>query len=109
MAEPTLASIFGAGATQDPTSITILKADLAAKGLVPVAANKAEGLLVAIVLIAADGLTPASLAANPDQNVSVEKGFESLETRGDRTYRQTTFNINLQKAAPSTPISADDY
>lgn len=109
MTEPTLVFVFGAGATQDANSITIQKASLATKGLVPTAQNSAEGLFVAIMLVAADALPPEKLATNPDQSISIEKGFESLETRGNETYRQTTFNINLQKLAPTTPIRADDY
>lgn len=46
----TLQELFGVNATQTATELVIKKADLAAVGLTPTANNRAEQLVVAIVL-----------------------------------------------------------
>lgn len=108
MAEPTLAALFGANATQDATTITILKADLAATGLTPDAANKAESLLLAIFLHAKQALTPESLDTNLDQSISIEDPTRSTDRRGDNDYLQQTYQINVQKIDISAAIGPDD-
>ena len=50
MPEPTLTQIFGAGAAQTATVLTIAKADLAAVGLTASSTNTAESLFVALLL-----------------------------------------------------------
>lgn len=50
MAEPTLTQVFGSGATQDATTITISKSDLTEIGLTPDANNSAESLLIAEIM-----------------------------------------------------------
>lgn len=113
MAEPTLTAIFGAGATQNATTITIAKADLSAIGLSASASNTAESLLAAIVLKAKEALTDANFGLNIDQSITVVSGFDSLVQRplSDgtfTTYIQNQFNVNLHKQNNSV-IDPDDY
>ncbi len=56
MAEPTLAGIFGANATQSLTELVISKADLVAVGLTASDTNTPESLLAAIVALAQSAL-----------------------------------------------------
>lgn len=107
MAEPTLQQVFGAGATQTATTITITKADLT--GLTASATNTAESLFVALLLKAGASLTDANLQTNPDQSISIVDSFESLVTRNNTSYRQKTYSVNLQKLDANTPISPNDY
>ena len=65
MAEPTLVEVFGAGATQTATTITIAKADLA--GLTPSATNTAEALFAGIYKKAAVNLNQTNYGTNVDQ------------------------------------------
>ncbi len=112
MPEPTLVSIFGAGASQTSTVLTIAKADLSAVGLTASATNTAESLFVALLLLAKQALTPASLETNLDQSVSVAESdfnFQTLVTRNNQTYRQSTYAVNLQKLDTGNIIDPDDY
>ncbi|WNN89706.1 hypothetical protein [Gloeocapsopsis dulcis] len=109
MPEPTIQQVFGSGATQDATTLTISKADLVTKGLTASATNTAESLMVGILLLAKDALTAAGLDTNPDQSISIEDSFDSLVTRNNQTFRQKTYSINLQKLDTSSTIDPDDY
>lgn len=111
MAEPLLTEIFGAGATQNASSITILKADLP---LTPGVSNRAEQILAAIVKKAATSLTPANYGTNPDQSVNLAPGFDSLVYRTDSagvttTHLQTQVACNFSKPQASSGITPDDY
>lgn len=72
MAEPTLESIFGTGATQDANTLTIQKSALANVGLTANSTNTGESLLAAILKVAGNTLTPLAQQTNPDQNLSVQ-------------------------------------
>lgn len=112
MAEPTLTQVFGAGATQTATTLSIAKADLASLGLTASATNTAESLFVALLLQAKAALTPTTLETNLDQSVSVAESdfnFQTLVTRNNQTYRQSTYAVNLQKLDTGSIIDPDDY
>ncbi|MBE9191443.1 hypothetical protein IQ230_14015 [Gloeocapsopsis crepidinum LEGE 06123] len=109
MPEPTLQQVFGAGATQTATTLTIEKADLTAVGLTASATNTAESLFVGLLLLAKAVLTAAGLESNPDQSISIEDSFDSLVTRNNQTFRQKTYSINLQKLDTGATIDPDDY
>lgn len=107
MAEPTLQEIFGASATQGANYITITKADL--PGLTAVADNRAESLLVAILLKAKSFLTQTNFDSNLDQNVLLANGFSSLTTRGNVQYRQDQITVTLSKPDLNSTINPNDY
>jgi hypothetical protein len=107
MAEPTLIELFGAGATQSATAITILKADL--PGLTASATNTAESLLAGIILKAGTALTTTARDANPDQSIAIEQGFDQVAYRGTTAYYQSARTITLQKINTSATIDPDDY
>lgn len=109
MAEPTIQQVFGAGATQNATTLTIAKADLAAVGLTASATNTAESLFVGLLLLARNTLTATNLDTNPDQSISIEDSFDSLVTRNNQTFRQKTYSVNLQKLDTGATIDPDDY
>lgn len=112
MAEPTLTQIFGAGATQTATTLSIAKADLAAVNLTASATNTAESLFVALLLMAKNNLTPAAQETNPDQSITVAQAdfnFQTLIERNNQTYRQSTYSVNLQKLDTGNTIDPDDY
>jgi hypothetical protein len=110
MAEPLLTDVFGAGATQTATTITILKADLA---LTASATNRAEQLLAGIIKKAATALTTTTLNTNVDQSISIAPGFDQLVYRqvaGVNTpFLQSQLAINFAKAQVSTGVTPDDY
>ena len=113
MAEPSLTDVFGATATQDIGNLVIGKADLAAVGLTAASVNTAESLLVAILLLAKQYLTPANLAINEEQAVTVVNGFDTVVPRINAqnevtSYEQRVLSVNMLKLASST-ISPDDY
>lgn len=112
MAEPTLTAIFGAAATQTATTITITKADLTAVGLTATATNTAESLFVALLLKAKEVLTPLASETNADQSVIIalpDFNAQTLVTRNNQTYRQSSFTVNLQKLDAGNLIDPDDY
>lgn len=114
MAEPTLVQVFGAGATQNATTLTITKADLVAAGLTVTASNTAESLLTAIVKLAMTTLSETNRESNLDQSVAiVESTIPSFTTRINgtttTTYIRDTLSIELDKPYTSTGIDPDDY
>ncbi len=107
MPQPTLTAVFGAGATQTLTTVTILKADL--PGLTASETNTAESLLAGIILRAETDLTTTARDADPDRNIAIEAGFDSVAYRGATAYYQSQRNITLQKVNTSAAIDPDDY
>ncbi len=112
MAEPSLQQVFGSGAAQTVTTLSIAKADLATVGLTAAATNTAESLFVALLLMAKNSLTLAAQESNPDQSVTVAEAdfnFQTLVSRNNATYRQSTYSVNLQKLDTGSTIDPDDY
>lgn len=107
MTEPTLQEVFGAGATQSGTTLTISKVDFPT--LTAAADNRAEQLFVAILLKAETALTTTRQDSNPEQSITVEDSFQSLTTRNNQQYRQITKSVNLQKLDNTAGIDPDDY
>ena len=113
MAEPSITDLFGSGATQDATTITIQKADLASSGFTPSASNSAESILAAVLTKGKGYLTQANADANPDQSVTVVDGITSIISRNDGSgtfvpYRQFQMNVNFTTPDTAT-FSPDDY
>jgi hypothetical protein len=111
MAEPTLIEVFGAGATQTATTITILKSDLT--GLTASANNTAEGIFSAIVKKASNNLTSANYGTNSDQSITIAAGFDSISYRTisniQTAYLQNQVTINFAKVQSSPGITPDSY
>lgn len=109
MSEPTLSSVFGNGASQTSTTLTISKADL--PGLTATANNTAESLLVALLLKAKEGLSQENFDQNIDQSIYISLGYPSFTFRGPNndSYRVDQITINLSKPDTSGTIDPDDY
>lgn len=110
MAEPTFQEVFGAGATQTATTITILKADLP---MTASATNRAEQSFAAICKKASTALTLTAFGSNGDQSINIAPGFDSLAFRTigtvQETLLQTQLTINFAKIQSSAGITPDDY
>ncbi len=110
MAEPTLVQVFGSGATQDASTLTIQKSALATVGLTASGTNTAESLLVAILLLAATYQNEANQTSNPDIQVTIaDSGFPQIINRNSAQYRQITYNCNLQTPDTGFSIDPDNY
>jgi hypothetical protein len=114
MAEPTLQQVFGSGATQDATTLTILKSDLQTVGLTLTVDTAAEKLITAILKLAAMTLTSTNRDSNIDQSVLVDvDNSPAFATRvngnTNMTYIRSTITVELDKAYSSTGINPDDY
>lgn len=111
MPKPSLAEVFGAGASQTSSTITISKADLTSVGLSASATNSAEALLAAILLKAKSHLTEAAFEANIDQSLYVGTGFKSTTVRGTSNIQYITdqLTLTLAKIDPLSPLDPDDY
>lgn len=109
MAEPTLQDVFGAGASQTSTTITIAKADL--PGLTASANNSVESLIVGLLLKAKVALSQNSFESNIDQSIYIENGFPTFTFRGtnNSSYRVDQFTVNLSKLDTAGTIDPDDY
>jgi hypothetical protein len=110
MAEPTLQDIFGAGATQTATTITILKSDLP---MTAVAVNGGERVFAAIAKKAQTPLSTANFATNPDQSINIAAGFDSTVYRTVNNVQtanlQTQLTVNFTKPYTSAGVTPDDY
>ncbi|MCM0591336.1 MAG: hypothetical protein KA716_31895 [Gloeotrichia echinulata DEX184] len=109
MAEPTLQQVFGAGASQTATTLTITKSDLLR--LTESASNTAEQLLSAILITAQQHLTQANFDANIDQSLVIAGGYTSNPVRGTNNtqYRSDQLTVTLSKVDTQTTIEPDDY
>lgn len=107
MAEPTLAQVFGANATQDSTYLTIYKSDLT--GLTVASENSAESLLAAIILKAQTQLNDTNQANNADQSISIDTGVGGITTRNNQNYREYSLNITLSKLDTQSAIDPNDF
>lgn len=110
MAEPTLQEVFGAGATQTATTLTILKSDLL---LTATATNRAEQLFAGILKKATTKLSQTNFDANVDQSIAIGTGFDSLAYRtngaNQETLLLTPLTVNFAKVQASGGITPDDY
>jgi hypothetical protein len=110
MAEPTLQEVFGAGATQTATTITILKADL---DMTATATNRGEQCFAAIVKKASGKLTTTEFATNANQSITIAAGFDSLAYRTigtvQETLLQTQLTLNFAKVQTTSGVTPDDY
>jgi hypothetical protein len=109
MAEPTLQQVFGTGATQTATTITIVKSDLT--GLTAASDNNAESIFAAINIKAADYLNQTNFDANTDQSIYIDTGFPSFTNRGTNNdqYRIDQLTINLAKLDSAATLNPNDY
>jgi hypothetical protein len=110
MANPTLQEIFGTGATQTATTITILKADLP---MTAAAVNGGEQVLAAMAKKASTPLSSTNFGTNVDQNISITTGYDSIITRSvnnvTSNYLQTQLVFNFSKLQTSPGVTPDDY
>jgi hypothetical protein len=110
VSEPTLQDIFGAGATQDATTIHILKADLP---MTAAAVNGGERVFAAIAKKAATVLTTTTFGTNVDQSINAQPGFDSVVYRTfnnvQAQYLNTQITFNFAKPQISAGITPDDY
>lgn len=109
MAEPTLAQIFGANATQTATQLIISKADLAIVGLTASGTNTGESLLAAIIALSQQTLTDTNQETNADQSITISDNTDSLVTRNNAVYRRKSKTIEFDKADTSANFDPDDY
>ncbi|MEJ1932389.1 hypothetical protein WDZ92_19305 [Nostoc sp. NIES-2111] len=110
--EPTLEQVFGAGTTQDATSITIPKSNL--PGLTASSSNSAESLLTGILKRTSVNLTETNRDSNINQSVIVDlSATPSFTTRTNgnttETYIRNTISVELDKAYGTVEIDPDDY
>jgi hypothetical protein len=111
MPKPTLAEVFGANATQNATTLTLSKSDLASVGLTTSATNSAESLLAAIILKSKEYLSQTNFDLNIDQSTVVGTGFKSTTVRGTNNTQYLTdqLTLTLAKIDPLSPLDPDDY
>jgi hypothetical protein len=106
MAEPTLEQVFGPGATEDATNITIPKANL--PGLTVAASNRAESLFLGIVQLGAENLTQLTFAANPDQSLVVAYASRDLTTRDGNDNVRHNYFLSAYVPTPISVVTPDD-
>ena len=113
MAEPTLTEVFGTGATQTSTGLTVTKAPMSEFGLTATGTNTAESLLGGIVAVAAKNLSEANRANDRvNRNLTISPaGFDVVEdpAGSGQYFRRDIYTVILYKSEPNTPLSLDNY
>lgn len=110
MAEPTLADVFGTGATQDINTITIQKSALATVGLTASADNRAEALLTAIILTAQNTLTETNRSQDlTNRHLSITYSGQDLVEQNSTMFLRDAFTILLYKSTTRSDIDPDNY
>lgn len=109
MAEPTLENIFGAGATQDASTLTISKTALASVGLTPQAANTGESLLAAILKLAANTLTATNQTLNEKQHCSIQAANSAVYESPFGTRLRQNLLISFDDPFVNPGVTPDNY
>jgi hypothetical protein len=116
MAEPTIAEIFGTGATRLASGATTPSAGLfipdsalTSAGLTTPSTATAEGHFAAIAKNASTNLTETNFGTNLDQSVYISPGFSSFTTRDEDPYRLDQLTINLAKPDTGAILNPSDY
>jgi hypothetical protein len=115
MAELSLTQVLGAGATQDATKITILKADLV--GLTANANNRADALAVGILNLLTDAYTPAARAADKEVSLIALPQVPQIQTETEfvnnvavqTSYLNKPLIINLYSLFSANSPAPNDY
>lgn len=110
MADYTLQELFGPGAAQTATTVTIQKADLAAVGLTASANNSAESLLIAIFLRCYQIATENNrLLDEANRNTAIsDAGIDLYEGAGG-TFIRRSLALSVYKAFAVPTLDPDDY
>jgi len=108
MAEYTLTEVFGAGATQTGSTLTIQKAAL--PGLTTDAANSAESLVVGLLVLWLQTLTDVNrLADETNRQITVtDAGVDIVAGQVDDFFRRS-YAISLYKIFAIAPLDPDEY
>lgn len=85
MAETTRQELFGENSSENIEKLEISKIDLAAYGLIPSAANKAESIFGSLFKRALPVFTVELYATNLDQSISIQAQTKRYDTRSDGT------------------------
>lgn len=110
MAEPTLLSVFGFGATQTLSSLTIAKADLASVGLTAQVENTAESLFVALLLLAARELTEPNRAPDlVNRNVTIPYGGQDITGGTTNPSLRDAYSVLLYRPYSLDPVDPDNF
>lgn len=111
MAEPTIGQVFGNGVSQDIGGLIISKADMEVQGLTALVDNRAESMLVSIILTAASSLTEENrLTDLPQRNISISySGQDLIDQGGGNVFLRDTYQISLYKQTSIQPIDPDNY
>jgi hypothetical protein len=118
MSEPTIAQIFGTGATRlanaapAPSSgLFIPDSVFTAAGLSSPSTATSEGLLIALILQSKSYLSQTNFDGNIDQSIYLEDGFASFVGRGtnNTSYRVDSISVNLAKIDTNVTIDPNDY
>ena len=109
MTIPSLTDIFGAGATQTATTVTIAKADL--PGLTATATNNGQQIFTALLLKAAAKLTTANRTSDPDIKITIDYGGQTIFpiANSQNLDRQDSYSVLLYKQVPRADVDPDDY
>ena len=113
MAELNLTEVFGTGATQTSTNVTLLKADLT--GLTPVAANSPDAVTLALLNKWTTTYTTAARQANPDisivatmQPIPQVQGLFPPTVSVAQAFKVYTYTIQVFVPETVTAPSPDD-
>jgi hypothetical protein len=110
MTEATLQEVFGASATQDGTTITILKSDL---DMTVAAVNRGEQVFAAIVKKGSAVFTQAAFDIDDTRSITIEPGYDSLKYRtinaATTTLLQKQVVIGFHQVQATSGINPDNY
>lgn len=108
MAEYTLEQIFGTGATQNISTITIQKS--AFPSLTPTAANTAESLLVSLMILWLTNLTEANRVTDEaNRQISFTDAGVDVVAGQTADYFRRSYALSLYKLFVVATLDPDEY
>jgi len=109
MPEPTLEQVFGTGAIQDGSTLTIQKSALATVGLTVSSTNTAESLLAALLKLAANSLTASNQILNEQQHCSIQTANSSVYESNFGTRLRQNLLVAFDDPFVNPGITPDNY
>jgi hypothetical protein len=104
---PSLTDVFGPGASQTATTVTVAKTDFPT--LTPTSDNNGQELFVGIILQAIKKLNPTARGTDPDIKIEITYTGQAVYPGPDKNDRQDSYTIVLHKDVPQEMVDADDY
>lgn len=110
MSEPSIADVFGSGATISATALTIPASFFQSHGLTIAPTTNAESCLVALCLTWSNVLTETARSQDlVNRNVTVTYAGQDTISQANNQYQRDVWSVVAYKPTPLNPVDPNQY